>query len=316
MQFHGITPREPYAFGADVTRVAKFYLDLRRQLQPYLIATARQSTATGTPMWRPLLWEWPDDPQAQKCDDQFLLGDDLLVAPMLHEFNERQIYLPPGDWTDAWTKTKHTGPTNLLYRASPEVIPVFTRHGRELPKMPDWKPAVEWLGENHRLWRGQKYEKIFARVHNAQPATLNAPAGFEVLPARTQSGERLAFYVMWPEECPVGTYPVNDINLVKLPAWPQPIREDGYVDLGKESETSATFQAQAGNARLFLGSGDGLTVWLNGEPVFDWQGHRTPERDEDEVPVKLRDGENHLRVRVSHPSGSIGPNGFYLRLAT
>jgi hypothetical protein len=60
-----------------------------------------------------------------------------------------------------------------------------------------------------------------------------------------------------------------------------------------------------------MGSGDAVTIWLNGQPVFDKQVHRGAEPDEDTVEVNLRDGENTVLVKLSR---GIGPNGLYFRV--
>ena len=325
MEWHGTTPREPWVYDDETVRIAKFYLDLRWMLQPYLRAAAKEAIEHGIPMWRPLAFEFPDDVKTWEIEDEFLFGDDLLVAPMLSEDDGRAVYLPRGDWLDVWTKRKLTGPTNLVYHSELAVIPVFARNGGALSLPPAVAPTKLELvgGTNVRVWRGQTYEKIFLRVRDGGEVTLDAPAGLEVLPSRTQRGERLAFYVMWSNEREVSTYPVTMsttsgtlvLQLVKPPPWPQKLREDGYVDLGKESETSASFQSEhGGRARLWLGSGDGMTVWLNGEQVFDKQVYRSPECDEDFVDVDLKTGANTVRVKLTHGPAGIGANGFYLRV--
>jgi hypothetical protein len=100
------------------------------------------------------------------------------------------------------------------------------------------------------------------------------------------------------------------------------VRDDGYVDfekaLGKGNNGATTFGrailSSEGErpAKLYLGSGDGLTVWLNGQRVFDKQAHRSAEPDEDAVDVNLRAGENSVLVKISR---GIGPNGLYFRVA-
>jgi hypothetical protein len=320
---HGTTPREPWYYDDETLQIARYYFDLRGTLKPYLLKLAAEAVEDGAPMWRPLIWEFPE---AKDIDDEFLLGHDFLVAPILSESDERLVYLPAGEWQDAWTHRRLTGPTNLLYQAALSVIPVFTRNGWTLPA-PVTTPAIELAGQTNtrgivptqRIWRGQKYEKIFLSQRDGGDVTLDAPPGFEVLPGQTQRGERVAFYVMWPADLTVGSYPVKvgsiEMVLVKPPPWPTVVRDDGYVDLGKVSETEATFTAHAGNASLLLGSGDGITVWLNDRQVFDKQVHRSPERDEDVTHVQLCEGVNRLRVKLTRPPGAIGPNGFYLRVA-
>lgn len=331
MQFHGTTPREPYFFDEETVRIAKAYFDLRAAMLPYIVAAATQARERGVPIWRPLLYEFPDERATHSLDDQFMFGDDVLVAPILSEFDERTVYLPAGQWTDVWSGQRYGGPKRLEVRASLAQIPVFARNGAEkfFQALPVLQPAIELAGPTdergivprQRIWRGQKYEKIFLRVPGGGPVALEAPEGFEVLPARTQRGERLAFYVVWPLDLEAGSYPVRVggggpvVSLVKLPQWPLPVREDGYVDLGRASEVTGTFRSERGGpARLWLGSGDGMTVWLNDEAVFEKQAHRSAEPDEDCVDVQLRPGENTVRVKVTHGPAAIGPNGFYLRV--
>jgi hypothetical protein len=100
------------------------------------------------------------------------------------------------------------------------------------------------------------------------------------------------------------------------------VRNDGYVDfekaLGKDNNGATTFGTttfrltHAGKARLYVGSGDALTIWLNGQLVFDKQVHRGAESDEDAVEADLREGENSVLVKISR---GIGPNGLYFRIA-
>jgi hypothetical protein len=100
------------------------------------------------------------------------------------------------------------------------------------------------------------------------------------------------------------------------------VRDDGYIDfekaLGKGNNGQTTFGAATvtsttgGPAKLYVGSGDALTIWLNGQQVFDKQVHRGAEPDEDGVEVTLRPGENSVLVKISR---GIGPNGLYFRVA-
>ena len=333
-QLHGTTPREPWIYDDETVRIAKYYFDLRWRLMPVILAAAKEAREAGVPMWRPLLWEFPDDRATWNLDDEFLLGNDLLVAPILAEFGERNVYLPAGEWVDVWTKTKHTGPKSLTVHPALSELPVYARNGAEkfFTALPVETPALALAGEKdergivptQRIWRGQKYEKIFLTVPDGGPVTLSLPTGFELLPNPTQKGERVAFYVMWPADCPVGTYPVTataasgsvTVELVKLPDWKISPQANGYIDLGRQSEVTAAFNSVGGAARFWLGSGDGITVWLNGEQVFEKLVHRSAVCDEDFVDVELKPGENTVRVKVTHLPSAIGPNGFYFRVET
>jgi len=83
MQLHGVTPREPWYFGEEAVRIARRYFDVRDRLQPYLIAQASNVYAHGAPLMRPLAWAFPHHTNAWLTDDAYLLGDALLIAPIL-----------------------------------------------------------------------------------------------------------------------------------------------------------------------------------------------------------------------------------------
>src|SRR5207245_6237745 len=108
-------------------RIAKYYFDLRWRLREYLLAAAKLAREEGLPMWRPLLYEFPNDPATYNIDDEFFLGDDLLVAPVLGESDGRTVYLPRGEWVNVWTKEKLTGPKTVNVRPGIAEIPVFVR---------------------------------------------------------------------------------------------------------------------------------------------------------------------------------------------
>ena len=77
----------------------RFWHWLRMNLQPYLMATAYRCAAEKVPMMRPLVYEWPRDKAARQVEDEFLLGDAILVAPLLEENQTaREVYLPEGEW--------------------------------------------------------------------------------------------------------------------------------------------------------------------------------------------------------------------------
>ena len=67
---------------------------------PYIYAQAKDSSARGFPMARPLFFEYPNDPGSWTIDDQYMFGSDLLVAPMFTSSDRRKVYLPPGIWID------------------------------------------------------------------------------------------------------------------------------------------------------------------------------------------------------------------------
>ena len=95
-------------------------------------------------MFRPILLNYPTDPDAVALDDEFMVGDDLLVAPILRPGAEsRLVYLPEGIWIDYWTGTRHAGRTTLRVAAPLETVPLFVRAGAVIPTGPE----MSWVGE-------------------------------------------------------------------------------------------------------------------------------------------------------------------------
>ncbi|MBI2776242.1 MAG: glycoside hydrolase family 31 [Chloroflexi bacterium] len=87
---------------------------LRERLRPYLAEQAARSVERSLPMMRALAFEWPADPAVWGDPYTYLLGDDLLVSPITEAgATEIELYLPLGDWIDAWTGTEVSGPTRI-----------------------------------------------------------------------------------------------------------------------------------------------------------------------------------------------------------
>lgn len=102
---------------------------MRYTLMPTLLAAAARATADGMPIVRRLDLVWPKEDQTQAMrNDQYLLGDDLLVAPLISG-TSRDVWFPPGGWEDAFTGKIYTGPKVLQVSKSVEQMPLFHRQG-------------------------------------------------------------------------------------------------------------------------------------------------------------------------------------------
>jgi alpha-glucosidase (family GH31 glycosyl hydrolase) len=109
-----------------VLDVYRRFAQLRMRLQPYLRAQARLSVSTGKPLMRALFFEVDDDERSWEFPYQYLLGDDLLVAPVVEPgVEERRLYLPRGEWVDAWSGEDFVGPTVTTSAAPIDRIPVY-----------------------------------------------------------------------------------------------------------------------------------------------------------------------------------------------
>ena len=131
------SPNEPWCFGSEAESIARQFIGYRYRLLPYLESLFAESNQTGAPIMRPLFWANPDDPLAYAVDDQFLVGDMLLIAPVTRpNARQRPVYLPNGVWYDFWTGHRHGGPTHIMADAPLNRIPVFVRSGAIIPLGP------------------------------------------------------------------------------------------------------------------------------------------------------------------------------------
>jgi alpha-glucosidase (family GH31 glycosyl hydrolase) len=104
------------------------YARLREALVPYLAEQARRSAASGRPLMRALCFDWPRDPRIWAFPRQFLLGDELLVAPVTApDASQWEVYLPEGTWIDAWTEETLSGPVTVARDVPVDLIPVYVR---------------------------------------------------------------------------------------------------------------------------------------------------------------------------------------------
>ncbi|MFJ8828090.1 TIM-barrel domain-containing protein [Streptomyces sp. NPDC102467] len=126
--------REPWDFGDEVVGHARVVLNERRRLLPYFMTLAHLARRTGAPYVRPLWWGAPEDRGLRDCEDAFLLGDSLLVAPVLEPgVEQRAVRLPRGRWYDTVTGAVFDGPGPVTVDAPLSRVPVLARAGAVLP---------------------------------------------------------------------------------------------------------------------------------------------------------------------------------------
>ena len=141
-RIHGFGNRELYDRGATTER-ARDLLHLRYQLLPYLLGQARRAAAAGVPLARALVVDHPEDPTTWHLGNQWLLGDDLLVAPVANPDGDRRVYLPEGDWVHWFTGEHHHGPAWLSTHSPIEHFPLYQRAASLIPL----GPAMAHVGE-------------------------------------------------------------------------------------------------------------------------------------------------------------------------
>ncbi|MCK6132720.1 alpha-xylosidase [Bifidobacterium dentium] len=103
-RYHGSTAyKVPWLYGDEAVDVAREFTELKLQLKPYLLKMAQETHETGVPMMRAMVLEFPDDPTCEDIDIQYMLGDDLLVAPVFREDGVARFYVPDDGTGQAWT---------------------------------------------------------------------------------------------------------------------------------------------------------------------------------------------------------------------
>jgi len=143
MRLHGIGAREPWAFGDDVERIARQWIEFRYRLLPYLRSVIGEASARGLPVMRAMPLAFPTTALTRNYETQFMCGDALLVAPIIAPGGEVEVALPSGAWYDLATRQRLAGRQVIRYRAPLDRFPVFGREGYALPL----GPVVQHTGE-------------------------------------------------------------------------------------------------------------------------------------------------------------------------
>ncbi len=114
------------------------------KMAPYTYTYWREANETGLPILRAMLLEYPDDPVAALVDTQYLFGENILVAPVLHEDDKwRKLYIPKGDWLDYWNNQRYQGPRWLYVPVRKDKEPMLIQSGAIIPT----GPAVEYTDQ-------------------------------------------------------------------------------------------------------------------------------------------------------------------------
>ena len=406
MQFHGITGREPWWYDDKTIEITRFYFTVRDRLQPYLRRWGQDAVQEGIPILRPLVWHYPDDPATHALDDQYLLGPDILIAPMVDDAPSRSVYLPEGAWIDLWTQRRHIGPTTIQATPALHQIPLFVRASA----MPVFWNLLEGASQHveqplriEPIGRPNKRGIVPQRIHFAAYGGHHAAAyrltnqSDEVLPIGIRlappadilvspnqiirfplapgESREVEFDIATAHDALPGTYaltlevrgaahdwPGRPVEVTVSPEWyavgpfsggvgATPLIEpdnidrsapvlsrsgdalewrevptdllqvDGHWDLGRlmghdgyhhSYLYSRVESPWPRRVRILAGSGDGLTIWLNGRLIWDNPTHRNPEPDMDVIDAVLVAGENHFVVQLHR---DLAHHHFFFRLA-
>jgi len=140
MEIGGIGSRQPWdmpgepAFDEELIAIYARYVQLHHDLQPYTVRQARKASSDGTPIARPMVFDFPDDPRFGDSWQQYMYGPDLLVAPVWRSgAREKHVLLPEGTWNLYWDRQQSwRGPTELILPAPLALLPLFVRDGAKV----------------------------------------------------------------------------------------------------------------------------------------------------------------------------------------
>ncbi|MFD7487466.1 alpha-xylosidase [Streptomyces mirabilis] len=172
--------RVPWDYGEEAVDVTREFTLLKHRLAPYLQRAAQQAHTTGVPVMRAMLLEFPDDPAAATLDRQYMLGDDLLVAPVLTDDGTVEYYVPEGTWTNVLTGAQVTGPRWARERHGFHTLPLLARPDSVIAlAADDQHPVSAWADD------------VELRVH----AFADGAERIVVIPSTDGPGETARFHL-------------------------------------------------------------------------------------------------------------------------
>ncbi|WP_406322373.1 alpha-xylosidase [Streptomyces sp. NBC_00519] len=137
--------RVPWDYGEEAVDVTREFTLLKHRLAPYLQRAAQQAHTTGVPVMRAMVLEFPDDPAAATLDRQYMLGDDLLVAPVFTDDGTVEYYVPEGTWTNVLTGAQVTGPCWVREQHDFHTLPLLARPDSVIAlAADDQQPVSAW----------------------------------------------------------------------------------------------------------------------------------------------------------------------------
>ena len=146
---HGTSPREPWEYGDEALKIFRKFTELRYSLLPYIYSLAKKACDEGIPIARPLIMEFQDDPTVRNIGNEYMLGNSLLIIPVLSGNDRVEYYLPRCKWLDVWRGEILGGGRWIREKVPRDRIPIYLREGGLVPMC---KP-VQYVGS-------EKYEEI------------------------------------------------------------------------------------------------------------------------------------------------------------
>lgn len=141
---NGTIRQEPWQFGPETEEIYRKYVKLHYRFLPYIYDLMHEEQENGLPVMRPLVMHYEDDAVTHNINDEFLVGEKLLVAPVVNQGETvRKVYLPEGTWYSFWTGEKHEGRRYFLEQAPIDHLPIYIKAGSVIPVYEE----MQYVGE-------------------------------------------------------------------------------------------------------------------------------------------------------------------------
>jgi alpha-D-xyloside xylohydrolase len=177
-RLHGSTSyRVPWLFDDEAVDVTRHFTHLKNSLMPYLYSLSVENNQTGVPVMRPMLLEFANDQNTHVLDRQYMLGDRLLVAPIMNKEGVGTCYLPKGRWTHLLTKEVVTGGTWISQKYDYKSLPLFVRPNsiiaiNEQADRPDYDFSKHVTYELYELEDDQKVSAFVTGLEGDQKGSI------------------------------------------------------------------------------------------------------------------------------------------------
>lgn len=180
---HGFPPREPWEFSQDFLEIFRKLTEMKYRLMPYIYAQAALCARNGWPFLKALLFNYPDDPGCWFIEDEYLFGDDILVAPIMETNRKsRRVYLPEGKWIDYLSAKEYSGLTWHEIQAAEIPGILLVRSGSVIPHI-DLAQSTDLLD-----WNSVEF-KVYAEPGQTATGTYCTPDGGELFSLEAKNND-------------------------------------------------------------------------------------------------------------------------------
>lgn len=223
--------QEPWSFGLEYELLTKKFIELRYQLLPYIYTTFYQHVATGIPTIRPLPFVSQDDPETYIRQDEFCMGDNLLICPVLEEkVDGRWLYLPEGKWYYYWDDQLHTGKQEVWAEAALDRVPLYVKAGAVIPIAPIMQYVGEFIPEQLFLHMYVSSLPHTSYLYEDQGDGNEYKDGMNVYKTFFTSGDKKTYTITQDIDGPYNpVYKSYEVNIHGLDFKPKSCEVDGVA---------------------------------------------------------------------------------------